>query len=43
MEPEVIIMYSDKYQMDMWWIETGDDYIGPFASYEAAVKELATN
>ena len=42
MEPVIILMYSDKHQDDMWWIETEDKYIGPFESRSEAVKEMVT-
>lgn len=31
-------MWSDNYKKDMWWIESGDNYFGPFEKREQAER-----
>lgn len=37
---EVILMYSCNYKRDMWWIVSGDNYIGPYLKRHQADREL---
>lgn len=32
----VIKMWSESNQKDMWWVESGDNYIGPFLNRHQA-------
>ena len=32
-EAKTLKMWSDKFKKDMWWVENGDFYIGPFVQH----------